>query len=338
MPPLASLILLTAESRPAAAHFLARLNPLPKHQVCYLGTGEGEIASDLDVVLPPEGYSLGAKDAEGNLVGFLGVEMDPALSRAWLFGPFVEAHDWHGLADQLYRAALERLPPEILDQELCGHLDNGRLAEFARRHGFKAGAPSALLVLPRPSLPPSETGASGPDAQPPQAPQVAEAETASPGPLASPQPAVDSEQPAAPQFQAQDLAGGALAAGLEALHNQLFPNTYFSAAQLIAMSAETDKRLMIEQVDGRLAGYIFLQARPASRDAYIDFLGVAEPFRRRGLAGRLLSRALDWVFARPFVEEVTLTVHTSNIAALALYEAAGFQMRHTLVGYRKRPS
>lgn len=311
-----SLFLLSEEERATAARFLARLNPLPEHQICYLGTDELEIASELSTALPPEGYSLGAQDEAGNLVGFLGVEMDPSLGRAWLFGPFVEMADWHGLADRLYQAALERLPAEIVDQELFGRPEHARLAEFAQRHGFKAGTPAALLALPRPAQGESRPGGGG------QKVQVAQDETGG--------------EPDGVQVPA--VAGSdSLARQLESLHNQLFPNTYYDAAQLISMSAEVDKRLQIEVVEGQVAGYIFLQARPASKEAFIDFLGVAEPYRRRGIARRLLAGAADWAFARPFVDRVTLAVHSTNTAAMALYENAGFETVNIMVGYRKRP-
>lgn len=319
---------LTPDYRRAAARFLSRLNPQPEHQICYLGLAESEIAAELSAVLPPDGYSLGALDEAGRLVGFLGVEMDPSLGRAWLFGPFAEAAAWQAVADQLYQAALELVPPEIVDQELCGRLENIRLAEFARRHGFRAGSPAASLGLPRPAEPKIRPGASGRDIGLSQVgPGFPSAQIHS-DPITLERPVLDA---------ADREAAHLIAEQLDALHNSLFPNTYFSAAQLVVMSADADKRLQIELVDGQLAGYIFVQTRPSSQDAYIDFLGVAEPYRRRGIARRLLANSLEWAFARPSVERVTLTVHTANTAAIALYESAGFHTLHAMIGYRKRP-
>ena len=233
---------LTPENLPAATRFLSRLNSLPEHNICYIGLTETEISAELSVVLPPEGYGLLDVDERGQVAGFLGVEMDTSLGRAWLIGPFVETLDWQTLADDLYQAALQSLPGEINDLELCGRPENARLEEFAARHGFTRSADAALLSLSRPA----ET-----DDFIPAPAKVAFLDT--PDQIAAYLPA------------------------LSALHDALFPKTYYAAVQLLAMSAEEEKRLIIALVNGDVAGYIFLQARPASRDANIDFLGVAEP-------------------------------------------------------------
>jgi len=309
---------LTIENLPDIARFLARLNSLPEHNICYIGLTEFEIAAELSVVLPPEGYGLLALDEGGQVTGFLGVEMDPSLGRAWLFGPYVvlpsgqalsegqalpngPGSDWQDLADQLYQAALQSLPGEINDLELCARPENTRLEEFAARHGFTRGAEAALLSLPR------------------------QEQMAVFSPARSNATTLDSPARIAPYLPA-----------LSTLHDALFPNTYYTAAQLLAMSAEAHKHLQIELVDGELAGYIFLQARPANQDANIDFLGVAEPYRRGGIARRLLGDSLAWAFSHPFVDQAILTVHTSNTAAIRLYEEAGFNADYILQGYRKR--
>jgi GNAT superfamily N-acetyltransferase len=298
---------LTPGNLPEAARFLSRLNSIAEHNICYIGQTDTEIAAELSVVMPPEGYGLLALDETGQVTGFLGVELDQTLGRGWLIGPFVDSldgqagQDWHTLAEQLYRDALEAMPAEINDLELCGRPENTRLEAFAARHGFIPGAEAALLSLPRP----------------------AEAVDRIP------------DQVKTTTLDSHDQMASFLPA-LSALHDSLFPNTYYSAAQLLAMSAEEDKRLQIELVAGELAGYIFLQARPANRDANIDFLGVAEPYRRRGIAGKLLSNALAWAFSHAFVEKAILTVHTSDTAAVRLYERACFHTEYIMRGYRKK--
>ena len=307
------LIPFDTASIPAVARFLSRLNSLPEHNICYIGLTESEISAELSVVLPPEGYGLVELDEVEQVTGFLGVELDLSLGRGWLFGPFVDrsegqalsegqtASDWQTQADRLYQAALQSMPPEIGDLELCSRPENTHLEEFAARHGFTRGAEAALLSLPRPEGEVSDT------------------------PAQFHKPALDS-----PALMAAYLPE------LSSLHDALFPNTYFSAAQLLTMSAEEEKRLQIEVVDGHLSGYIFLQVRPANRDANIDFLGVAEPYRRSGIASKLLREALAWAFSHPFVDQASLTVHTSNAGAIRLYERAGFKTDQILCGYRKR--
>jgi hypothetical protein len=282
---------------PAVAHFIARLNRFPAHYICYPGLTESEIAAELAVTLTPEGFGCLALDDSGEIAGFLGVEMDPSLGRAWLFGPFVDQPDWHPLADQLYQVVLDSLPPAIHDLELCGSPENTRLEAFAARHGFTPNPAFSQLSLPRPAAPPP----------PPD-----------PTPLATPAGIV-------PHLPA-----------LAALHDTLFPNTYYRADQLLDLSAKSHKRLQVELLGGELAGYIFVQVRPASQDAYIDFLGVAEACRRRGIARRLLDDSLAWAFSHPFVAQASLTVQASNLPAVRLYENLGFKTDLILQGYRNK--
>lgn len=123
---------------------------------------------------------------------------------------------------------------------------------------------------------------------------------------------------------------------LAALHADLFPNTYYSAEQLINLSEEDDKYLLIHLIDGKLVGYIFVQARPASRDGYIDFVGVEQSFRRKGIGRGLVAQAVDWAVEKTFVENITLTVNTDNKSAMQMYHSLGFITETVSRAYRKR--
>jgi ribosomal protein S18 acetylase RimI-like enzyme len=123
---------------------------------------------------------------------------------------------------------------------------------------------------------------------------------------------------------------------LDALHNALFPNTYYSAGQLIELAEADDKHLLIHLNNGSLVGYIFVQLRPASRGVYIDFLGVDPQYRRQGIAQDLVAQAVDWAVQKPYVESITLTVNGDNDAAIKLYHSLGFITQSVSRGYRKR--
>lgn len=120
------------------------------------------------------------------------------------------------------------------------------------------------------------------------------------------------------------------------LHAELFPKTYHSAGQLIELARQEDKKLLIQANQDQLAGYIFVQLRPASRDMYIDFLGVDRQFRRQGIAQDLVAKAVDWAVKKPYVESVTLTVGGDNEAAIKLYHSLGFNTQSVARAYRKR--
>jgi ribosomal protein S18 acetylase RimI-like enzyme len=143
------------------------------------------------------------------------------------------------------------------------------------------------------------------------------------------------------QRQGRDAPGvdefdGVFTSQLNALHDDLFPNTYYSAEQVIKLDQDEDKHLLIRHKNDRLVGYIFIQLRPASQDVYIDFLGVDEEYRRQGIAQDLVAKAVDWAVQKPYVESVSLTVNGDNEAAIKLYHSLGFSTQTVSQAYRKR--
>jgi ribosomal protein S18 acetylase RimI-like enzyme len=68
----------------------------------------------------------------------------------------------------------------------------------------------------------------------------------------------------------------------------------------------------------------FVTARLASGAGWIDQIGVAPPWRRRGLASALLAAALGRLRTTEAVE-VLLHVNTNNPRALALFNRMGFR-------------
>ena len=120
------------------------------------------------------------------------------------------------------------------------------------------------------------------------------------------------------------------------LHAALFPNTYYSAEQLIALARDENKHLLVTVINGKLVGYCFFQARPASRDVYIDFLGIEPSFRRQGIARSLVAGVVDWAVRKSYVERITLTVSMDNEAAISLYHSLGFITQTVSRAYRKR--
>lgn len=119
------------------------------------------------------------------------------------------------------------------------------------------------------------------------------------------------------------------------LHNRIFPNTYYTGAEILKRLGERD-RVFVETISkNSLAGYIYVKVEPGATNGYIDFVGVAESTRRQGIGRRLVSAATQWLFIFPEVEEVTLTVNAGNDGAIALYKQLGFEHKQTLQGFRK---
>lgn len=119
----------------------------------------------------------------------------------------------------------------------------------------------------------------------------------------------------------------------ERLHNLIFPGTYFTARQIIEKLAE-HHRLLLAVENGQVLGYHFCKCE--AELGYIDFIGVDSAARGQGLGRELLEAGINWMFARPQIERIDLTVGANNSAALQLYQKVGFRTRHILCSFRKR--
>ena len=129
--------------------FVARLNSDGEHHIGFFGEGEEEIRASLDesLIPPSEGFVMAYEGDE--LVGVFGVDVNPEISRAWLFGPLVNHPEWHEVADQLYAKVIPRIPVGIRDYDLFADVQNTRMEAFAVRHGFPIHSENAVLTLPR---------------------------------------------------------------------------------------------------------------------------------------------------------------------------------------------
>jgi ribosomal protein S18 acetylase RimI-like enzyme len=137
--------------------FVARLNSDGAHHIGFFGEGEADIRASLaECLIPPaEGFRLAY---EGDLlVGVFGVDADPEINRAWLFGPIIDHEDWHSIADQLYARVLPLIPVTIRDYDLFCDVQNIRVESFAARHGFPLHSENAVLTLARAKYTPSAT-------------------------------------------------------------------------------------------------------------------------------------------------------------------------------------
>jgi len=116
--------------------FVVRLNRDGTHHIGFFGEGEADVRASLaECLIPPaEGFRL-AYDGD-QLVGVFGVDADPEINRAWLFGPLIDHADWHDIADKLYAEVLPLIPADIRDYDLFCDVQNIHMEGFAVRHGF----------------------------------------------------------------------------------------------------------------------------------------------------------------------------------------------------------
>jgi ribosomal protein S18 acetylase RimI-like enzyme len=117
------------------------------------------------------------------------------------------------------------------------------------------------------------------------------------------------------------------------LHERTFPGTYYMGKQIIAQLDDRHKAFIVAE-DGALQGYLYGRIDTGG-DGYIDFLGVEESARRRGIGRRLITAATRWLVSIPGVRQVALTVNGTNTPAIALYTYLGYEHLYTLQAHRK---
>jgi ribosomal protein S18 acetylase RimI-like enzyme len=275
-------------------HFVTRLNSDGTHHIGFFGEGEADVRSSLaECLIPPsEGFRL-TYDGD-QLIGVFGVDADPEINRAWLFGPLIDHADWHDIADQLYAKVLSLIPAGIRDYDLFCDEQNIHMREFAARHDFPLNSENAVLKLERNNYGPSAKRESN---------------------------ITSYEESAFERF--------------EKLHKTLFPNAYFSARQIVEKLDE-HHHLFLAVEKGQLLGYHFCKIEPEAESGYVDFIGIDESARGRGIGADLLASGLDWMLAARTTKKISLTVNADNIPARSLYERFGFVTERVMRGYRKQ--
>lgn len=109
------------------------------------------------------------------------------------------------------------------------------------------------------------------------------------------------------------------------LHRQLFPSAYIGDADFDrAMGGAADCALLVAGgSDAEPVGYLYVQDDPSGQEAYVDYLGVMQSHRGRGLGRALLDAAAHWG-AEHGRRHLALTVREDRSTALSLYRRASF--------------
>lgn len=118
--------------------------------------------------------------------------------------------------------------------------------------------------------------------------------------------------------------------GFAVLHGQAFPSTYYSAQTVLGRLSEQNQ-LFIATSDDQLTGYVYIEVDPHHGEGSIEYIAVSDQFRRQGIGKKLLSFALDQLFAYEGIEKISLCVDNENEKAIGLYQAAGFKVKHELI-------
>lgn len=135
------------------------------------------------------------------------------------------------------------------------------------------------------------------------------------------------------QVEVLDRVTEADAAAVEGLMRQLStrdPGDVSGKLQAIVQATDTD--VIVAREDGRIVGTVVINVlhKILGREGYIDELVVDESMRGRGIASKLMSRAIDELRNRG-CGSVGLTSAPKREAANKLYQALGYEPVQTNV-------
>ncbi len=116
------------------------------------------------------------------------------------------------------------------------------------------------------------------------------------------------------------------------LHGQEFPSTYYSAQTIFERVSELNK-LFISTSGEEMTGYVYIEAEPKHGEGSVEYIAVSKRFRKQGIGKKLLTFAINELFAYEEIEEITLSVNTKDESAIKLYQAVGFKVKHELIHF-----
>ena len=119
-----------------------------------------------------------------------------------------------------------------------------------------------------------------------------------------------------------------------ALHNRVFPNTYYEGNEIIERLSDTNK-LFVSMKNDKLEGYVYVEVNPEFQEANIEFIATAENSRRKGVGECLLQAAIQYIFSFQGMREIELCLNTNNDRAMKLYKKVGFEEKACLQHYIK---
>lgn len=104
----------------------------------------------------------------------------------------------------------------------------------------------------------------------------------------------------------------------------IFLSPWSSADFIYEITENPFGNYYVWEFEGIITGYIGLWI--IYEQAQVTTLGVPKELRRQGIAKKLLEHGINLAFDRN-VTTISLEVRVGNIAAIALYESFGFQVK-----------
>ncbi|MGH4124137.1 MAG: GNAT family N-acetyltransferase [Clostridium sp.] len=117
------------------------------------------------------------------------------------------------------------------------------------------------------------------------------------------------------------------------LHDENFPNTYYSGSDILSRINDHRKVFFIKDNE-ELIGYIYAEVEPEFGESCIEFFGVREDMRGKGLGSKLIRVAINWIFSFEEIHNIKLCVSFENLQAIKLYSKVGFEEECKMVFYK----
>ena len=115
------------------------------------------------------------------------------------------------------------------------------------------------------------------------------------------------------------------------LYASLFPAAYYSAVRVIEMIGRSH-HVVVAAKGSEVLGFAVAAAEVPAALGEVQFLGVREDCRGRGLGKDLLQSAVDWLSHEARVSRISLNVDADLNMARELYESVGFELRFSGIG------
>lgn len=118
------------------------------------------------------------------------------------------------------------------------------------------------------------------------------------------------------------------------LHDELFPGTYLTGADMIGNLSEEKRLLIIPDGDQSIQGYVYLEGDSVFQAGNLEFIAVAREHRKKGLGKKLVQAGLTYLYENMNVTEVSLCVNEKNAEAINLYKKSGFHEEMKLLSFK----
>jgi len=119
-----------------------------------------------------------------------------------------------------------------------------------------------------------------------------------------------------------------------ALHESIFAQTY-TTGQRILNKLDNNHQVFVYTQGDEFLGYLYASIEEDTGDGSVEFIGVQEDARGKGIGRQLLQTALQWLFEGKKVHQAILVVNDNLTNARSLYESVGFRLKYTGVHARK---